>query len=263
MTILNSTRRPANFIDITGQTFGQWYVVRFHSNDKQGAAIWLCRCSCGTEKPIWGNNLRRGLSTQCIRCARTLHGQARTPEYAAWVSMLDRCRNVNCRDYHNYGGRGISVCERWLTLENFFADMGPRPSSHHTLDRYPDNNGDYEPSNVRWATMKQQQRNRRNNRMLTHDGRTLCLTEWSQETGICLSTMQSRLAVGWSVEATLTTPPRKRTDTRRKPIITFRGETMGHADWARRIGVSTSTLRYRLQHGWSVEQALTTPGGYS
>ncbi|MDE1138152.1 MAG: hypothetical protein PW999_00565 [Paraburkholderia tropica] len=119
--------------------------------------------------------------------------------------MRSRCTNPGDISYQRYGARGISVCERWDNFENFLADMGPRPTNSHSLER-EDNNGNYEPGNCRWATAIEQSRNTRRNRMLTFDGRTQCVAKWADEIGIHRLTLQRRLRLGWSVEKTLSTP---------------------------------------------------------
>ena len=128
------------------------------------------------------------------------------PEYISWYSMLRRCNNPKDKEYHNYGGRGISVCERWSKFENFIADMGDKPSPHHSLDRYPDKNGNYEPSNCRWATMLEQGLNRRTNRNVTYMGKTQTVSQWSQELGINDTTIYQRIRYGWTMEEALSTP---------------------------------------------------------
>lgn len=165
---------------------------------------------------IYGGNLTRGLSKSCgclnseITAARNVagatHGGCGSPEHEAWHAIIQRCTNPGARDYHNYGGRGIRICKRWLRFENFIADMGKRPAPGYSIDRFPDNDGNYEPRNCRWATKLEQDRNRRTNRLLTFRGETLCVTEWSERVGIHKHTMFTRLRKGWSVEKTLTTP---------------------------------------------------------
>jgi len=119
--------------------------------------------------------------------------------------MFQRCYNPNGTKYADYGGRGITVCDRWLKFENFYADMGDRPEGME-IDRFPDNDGNYEPGNCRWATRPEQMRNTRANRMITFQGRTQCLTDWANEIGVGCSTICTRLARGWSLERALTTP---------------------------------------------------------
>jgi hypothetical protein len=128
-------------------------------------------------------------------------------EYRAWQHMKERCSNRRVHNYHRYGGRGIKVCDRWQeSFENFFADMGPRPSSEYSLDRYPNPDGDYEPGNCRWATVRQQTRNRRTNRLLSYIGREQTLTDWCEEFDLVPSIVSTRLRRGWTVERALATP---------------------------------------------------------
>lgn len=129
------------------------------------------------------------------------HGHASrkgtSAEYWTWKNMKARCLSPTNPQYSNYGGRGIRICERWLAnFENFLADMGSRPSSKHSLDRYPDNNGNYEPGNVRWATQQQQTRNRRGNHLVTINEDTRCLTEWAEISGVNAMTIEYRLKTG-------------------------------------------------------------------
>jgi len=122
--------------------------------------------------------------------------------------MRSRCNNPNDQSYPRYGGRGISVCERWDRFEVFLADMGKRPAPGYSLDR-TDNNGNYEPGNCHWATKTDQARNRRSNRRLTHDGRTMTLAEWAHAVALNQNTISRRIdRLGWSVARALTTPVR-------------------------------------------------------
>jgi len=141
------------------------------------------------------------------------HGHATrnyiTKTYHSWAGMCARCRNKNNIMYQRYGARGITVCSRWLSFENFLADMGEKPAGT-SLDR-KDNDGNYCPENCRWATRNQQNRNRRSNRLLTYDGVTKCLVEWAETIGISKRTLANRVnRGGWSVEKALTTPARRR-----------------------------------------------------
>jgi hypothetical protein len=145
------------------------------------------------------------------------NGLRQNPLYDVWNDMIRRCTNPRRNSYENYGGRGITICERWMSLENFIADMSPRPDGY-TLDRI-DNDGNYEPSNCRWATPTQQGNNIRGNRRLTLGSETLTLTEWSKKIGIGIDTLKRRMDVyGWSVERTLTTPPRIMKNSRKNEI---------------------------------------------
>lgn len=133
------------------------------------------------------------------------HGLTHTPEYEAWAAMHARCGNPRCKSYKDYGGRGIRVCERWKSFEAFIADMGRRPDGC-SLDRFPDNNGNYEPGNCRWATSRQQGNNKRNNVWLTLNGQTKTFMEWAREYGIPRGKLRKRLKAGWPLQEALTRP---------------------------------------------------------
>ena len=129
-------------------------------------------------------------------------------EYSIWMNLRSRCYNPKNTRYDMYGGRGITVCQRWRDdFMNFLEDMGRRPSSDHSIDRI-DNDGNYEPSNCRWATRSEQARNRRSSRFLEFGGRRITLAEWAEEIGIDKRTLHIRLKAGWSIERALTEPLR-------------------------------------------------------
>jgi len=136
------------------------------------------------------------------------HGKSRSAEYKCWDGIVQRCTNNKYHSYSNYGGRGIRLCNRWSKFENFYADMGSKPSENHSIERI-DNEQGYEPSNCRWATSTEQARNRRSNHTLTHDGRTQCVQAWAEECGINKVTLLCRIRAGWSVSKAVSTPPRK------------------------------------------------------
>lgn len=135
------------------------------------------------------------------------HGWAGTPIHNIWMGMRDRCSNPNRHEYHHYGGRGIKVCERWQTFENFLADMGERPSAKHGVDRI-DTNGDYEPGNCRWATQAEQLRNTRRTRWLIYEGKQWCAAELARHLGIKPRTLFGRLGAGWPPERWAQPPSR-------------------------------------------------------
>jgi hypothetical protein len=136
-----------------------------------------------------------------------VHGLCGSPEYRAFQSIVDRCTNPKCHAYAGYGGRGISICDRWRkSPQAFLSDVRPRPSALHSIDRI-DNNGNYEPGNVRWATKAEQVRNRNVTSILTFEGRTASVAEWAELTGINYNTVMSRLRLGWSAVSALTVPP--------------------------------------------------------
>lgn len=202
--------------DLSGQKFGRWTVIARAENYKSGGAQWRVRCDCSAERVHRGMTLTQGGSTSCgcwnrelrraICIARnTTHGLAGTPEHYIWQNMRGRCNTPSAVGFENYGGRGIRVCERWSSFENFLADMGPRPSPKHSIDR-DDVNGHYEPGNCRWATREEQANNTRRNHRLTHDGRTMTVMQWSRATGIHRKTIERRLEMGWTVDAAVTKP---------------------------------------------------------
>ena len=155
------------FIDLTGQRFGRLIVIQ-KTTKKHGKWFWDCHCDCGERKIIWGSALKANLTKSCgclfkeriLQCNVT-HGMSSRPEYYIWKSIIQRCTNPASKDYHLYGGRGIRICLEWrISFESFFNYIGPRPASNLTIDRI-DNNSDYKPGNVRWATMKEQMSNAR------------------------------------------------------------------------------------------------------
>lgn len=145
-------------INIDGKRFGNSIVVKRVDN-KNGNAYYLCRCDCGKEREVIGYRLKMGKSTKCPQCRIKTHGMSYTSTFKIWTGILRRCNNKNFKAYKYYGGRGIKVDERWLHFQNFIDDMGIRPEGL-SIDRI-NNDGNYEPSNCRWATATQQSSNRR------------------------------------------------------------------------------------------------------
>lgn len=191
-----------------GKEYGYLTVLEVGGRNRRGDVILKCRCRCGRLYTGAGCDIF-SLSTVSCGCYRrekaTRHGMCGTPEYRSWQHVLDRCGNVSNKDYLHYGGRGIAVCPEWKSFEQFYADMGPRPSPKHSIDR-KDNNGNYCKENCRWATRKEQHNNQRSNKMLTYNGETRTMSQWAEEAGISYSALRYRLIRGWSVEKALTTP---------------------------------------------------------
>lgn len=216
MADTHSIARPSRVKDLTGLIFCRWTVLERSERKRNGTnMLWLCRCDCGRKSVVSGGSLANGTSRSCgclqkeITIARSqTHGKSHTTEYKSWTHIIWRCYNRNCSTYSLYGGRGITVCEQWRnSFEAFYDDMGDKPSRQHSIDR-KDNDGHYEPGNCVWATQREQARNRRNNRLLTFDGRAQCIAAWAEELGIQTDTLKRRIYVGWSVERALTTPVR-------------------------------------------------------
>ena len=167
-------------ISMVGKRFGRLVVLRFAGIDKRRNALWLCRCDCGKETIVQGMHLLSMHTRSCgclcidrVRKANTKHGGATrsgwSKEYRAWKNMKSRCLDPNSKRYCDYGGRGITICERWLhSFENFLADVRRAPGPEYSIDRI-NNDGNYEPGNVRWATRKQQRQNRRRPKIKTEE----------------------------------------------------------------------------------------------
>ena len=150
------------FKDLTGNRFGMWKVIKVNGYDNQNKILWLCECECGNERNVSGNSLRSGRSNSCgcydFKLNKTKHFSSDLPEYRIWKAMKTRCDNPNADNFIHYGAKGIKVCERWQIFENFYKDMGSRPTVNHSIDRI-NVNGNYEPNNCRWVTHTQQVRN--------------------------------------------------------------------------------------------------------
>lgn len=199
-----------NFKDLEGQTFNRLTVLGFAGTLRLNIAFWFCECSCGIVVCIRGAYLRNGHTKSCgcfknegIRDRSITHGMRHTPEYKAYVHAKDRCRNPNDKSYPDYGGRGIEF--RFQSFEEFFAEAGYRPSPKLSIHRI-DNEGHYEIGNIEWATKKVQSNHRRNNVLLTFNGKTQTQAQWSEELNIHRSKIGRRLRKGWSDEKTLSTP---------------------------------------------------------
>lgn len=208
-----------NQFDLVGKIKGRLTVLSFHhvADEK---SYWLCQCQCGNQKVIQRNSIvgnnGGAKSCGCLSLEKKIAGKhgyskpgnKKTPEYACWVSIKSRCYTDtgNNPSYKNYGGRGIRVCDRWLkSFPNFLADMGCRPTSDHSIDRI-DVNGDYSPDNCRWATRLEQQNNRRNNLVLTHNGVSLTASEWARKIDVSPLLIMDRIRRGWPVHNALFEP---------------------------------------------------------
>lgn len=198
--------------DLTDKKFGRWTVLSFSHKDVNRKLSWNVECECGAKKSVTGSSLRSENSKSC-GClsnenrinSNTTHGLADSPTYITWISIKSRCSLPKTSGYENYGGRGIAVCARWKSsFENFLEDMGEKPDG--TSIERKDNDGDYEPGNCKWATSKEQNRNRRSNRKITYNGETKILIEWAEQLKMNKATLLFRLDRGWSVKEAFEIP---------------------------------------------------------
>lgn len=194
-------------LDLVGQRFGRLTVTERAGTSGEHSR-WLCQCDCGNTHVVDSSALRRGASKSCGCLKLDIgHGAARrgrkTPEYFIWVSMRQRCGNPRNKGYPRYGARGIRVCDRWSAFEAFLADMGPRPSPTHSVERR-DNNGPYAPDNCHWATPKEQANNSRRNIEVTYLGRRMTLMQAVELAGsIPYPLAIRRVRKGWPIERAL------------------------------------------------------------
>ena len=191
--------------DYSGQRFGRWTMVSY-----VGKGRWLCRCDCGTESIHRTYAVTGGGSKGCMKCrpkptSAFRHGQRRTPLYAVWAAMINRCESENDRAYKNYGGRGIKICDEWradfVAFRNWATGSGYKQSL--TMDR-EDNNGDYTPENCRWVSAQEQAWNKRTNKIVAYRGEKAPLSKLARHHGLHPDVVNKRVyKLGWSVERAL------------------------------------------------------------
>ena len=204
-------------IDLVGQRFGKLVVLRragrLARRNGSAFATWCCKCDCGQEIIARGDKLRAGRKKHCgadihfrrrsrVKGATTEH----CDEYRCWYGMWERCSGKNPNHARTY--RGVTVCARWMSFATFLEDMGRRPSKKHSLDRYPNVSGNYEPGNCRWATAKEQTRNKKNNIFVRYQKRKVLLVDLVEKLGRDRGTVYNRLKLGWSLKDALLTPVR-------------------------------------------------------
>lgn len=186
----------SRLIDLKGKVFSRLTVLEYSHINNNGGAMWNCICKCGNLTTSAASSLKDGRIKSC-GCLRkealdtSIHGHATkgvSSEYGTWRNMKDRCYNKKNNRYQRYGGRGIKVCDRWInSFENFFLDMGKKPSLNHSIDRI-NNNGNYELLNCRWATSKEQCSNRKNSVVISYKGKTMVMADWVRFLGLSSTT---------------------------------------------------------------------------
>lgn len=185
--------------DLTGRKFGNLTAVKFVER-RAGKTVWQWLCDCGRTKEAWASHVKEGRVKSC-GCANLVarrskpdwHGMTGSPEHRTWTNMHTRCGNPNSDDFANYGGRGIKVCDSWADFKKFYADMGGRPEGT-TIDRI-DGNGNYEPTNCRWADKKTQVDNRSISVWIEHDGRRMVLADWARHFGVSPNAIRKRMNI--------------------------------------------------------------------
>lgn len=205
--------RTGNYkrLDVTNFRSGR-LVAKYSTEARIGTSVlWFCECDCGGTTLVTASRIKNHVIQSC-GClwveSITRHGRAYTTSYRSWRSMIDRCTNSKHKSFKDYGQRGIGVCTRWLELENFVQDMGEPPPGH-SLERINNEKG-YSPDNCRWATTKEQARNRRNSRLIEWRGEIKTLIEWADVLGVRYGLLQDRLdKQGWSIEDAFTKPARR------------------------------------------------------
>lgn len=238
-----------------GERYGKWTVTskayRVKNKASQVRKVDV-RCSCGTESSVALDRLVHSKTNGCLKCSSINHGMKKTSTYRIWQAMKDRCANENVEGYENYGGRGITVCERWLeSFENFYEDMGKRPKNR-SIDRENNELG-YNKDNCRWATRQTQARNTRANTFIEWKGESKTMAEWSEITGISYTTIRSRNRRGWSAEKIFTT---KVEDGVRGKLIEYDGKTLSVPEWAVETGINISTIKARIRKGYALSEVF-------
>lgn len=251
------------FIDLTGQKFGRLTAIVRSIGRTANGYKWFCECDCGNETFVLGVNLRSGQTRSCGCLSLEVnraekpwavkHGMYKSPEYQAYHDMIRRCTNPDSQRWDRYGARGISVCPRWLeSFENFYSDMGPRPSKNHSLDR-EDNDGNYEPGNCRWTTFLEQVNNKSDNRTYDLNGETLTISQIARKYNIPRGRLDTRLKKGDSIEEAISP------EVRYKPMHQYEmnGISKSLKEWASEYGLPYRKVWKRIhESGMTLEQAI-------
>lgn len=257
-------------IDLTGKKFNRLEVIVYaNKRNSSGEFLWLCLCDCGNKTEVSTCDIKNGYVKSC-GCLKGKN-QFEDPKhlyqkhyhlYQRWKGIKKRCYNPNFEGSENYGDRGIKVCDAWKKFEPFLEwSLANGFDRSLQIDRI-DSNGDYEPSNCRWVTPKENSSNKRNNRFITIDGEEQTSAEWARIAGVSKKTITDRIDRGWSGDELLLSE-RGREDIRKYKgtELTIQGKTKAFSQWADEIGISYATLRDRIETGWTDEELLM-PKGY-
>lgn len=246
------------FVDLTGQRFGRLTVIKRAPN-KGRRTVWLCECDCGTEKEIRQEDLRSNKTVSCgcyLHERITKHGMSEESIYRTWASMKDRCLNANGASYERYGAKNRTVCEKWREFEPFYEYVSKLPhfgEDGYTLNRI-NNNGNYEPGNVEWATDIQQMNNMSANHLLEYRGSVHTVTEWARIKGLPIECFRNRISRGWSVEKALETPVKTKTS---KRCVLYDGEEYSVAELSKVLNIPRTTLNNKINSGMSINEILS------
>lgn len=251
--------------DLVGQKFGRLTVIAFARIGKRWRARWICRCDCGKEIEVDGSSLKQGNTRSCgclkaevSRTVRKTHGKSRTALYRIWACMIGRCERATDAKYQSYGARGIHVCERWHDFQLFLDDVSKLPhfgEKGFSLDRV-NNNGDYAPDNVRWATLKEQARNKRNNHWLVIDGVRMTLAQAVEQYGVNSVTILSRLKAGCR-DLDLVRPANsspKNNNRKCRYFVEYEGQMVPLSEAAKIAHVSYASMLERFKKGYTGEK---------
>lgn len=243
---------------ILGKKFNRLTVLEFVGLNKHKKATFKCKCDCGNEGIYLGTEVKNGHTKSCgcyAKDVKTTHGMHDTKLYQTWSDMKSRCTNPLNKYYHCYGGRGITVCDRWKDeygFKNFYEDMGDKPNSELSLERI-DNNKGYSKENCYWATSKEQCRNLRKNKLITWNGETKCMSEWAEILNMDKSTLKHRLD-NWSDLNEIMTKP-----VCENKLYTYNGDTKTIRWFEKKYGFKKGFINNRIKRGLSLEEAITKP----
>lgn len=245
-----------SFKDISGKIFGKLLVLKRSENNIPKLVRYICKCDCGNIREVSSSNLKYGHTKSCGCLAKTIHIKHHMynhPIYKVYFSMKSRCHNKKNKRYKNYGGRGIVMCDEWKdSFEQFYKDMGPKPSPKHSIDRI-NNNGNYCKENCKWSTREQQDSNKTNNIFISHNGITKTITQWSKILNVSVQTLMKRHNNKWDDSKIIEAPVKNY-------LLTFNGMSKTLPEWSKFMGSKDEgAVRTRLKRGWTIERALTQP----